>query len=314
MTLLKNEVTIGSGKNPVSRALQELGIKPTEIQWEKSKSGKSMDRYFVEGDQIRINTENQIELLRLRMGTTMKIGVLKTEVVSKEVIQGVTEEWNNHKTIINVASWDTISWILNNIFWIGKYRYWDRRWSKNIPEWWDTIVAWESLNLETDGKMRRNRYLYTLYREKDGRVETITFVSSKLLRWTPHKSKESVKIASGKDWNEEISSGEKILRKPPISALMDIFPGVDIKNLSPIREWKPIYLIQWWEAYEYRLADSIINNTAKMGKISVQFVNWVIPKESDIVLIKIVGESYTALVYPKLEKSARSYASTPRDK
>jgi|GEM_PF-5380523 hypothetical protein len=51
-----------------------------------------------------------------------------------------------------------------------------------MKEGWDTIFVGEKLTLETAGQTNESgMYLYTLSREKNGKKESITFVSSKRL-------------------------------------------------------------------------------------------------------------------------------------
>jgi len=166
-----SEVLVGQKKWSV--LLNELKAEVSE--WNK-KWEVSWDRLIRDTDKIKKEWDT---LKLIRNNTTYDIASLKSEMS-----KGVSEEQKvpTTKKEITVVAWDSISKILNTEFGSGQYKYGDKNGPSNMKDGWDKILIWEKLTLETDGKTReKEMYLYTLSRDKNGKKESITFVSSKLL-------------------------------------------------------------------------------------------------------------------------------------
>lgn len=101
------------------------------------------------------------------------------------------------KKEITVAAGDSISKIFNNEFGKGNFNLGDKGGLRKMYETnqnWDRIDPDDKLILETDSKANENgMYLYALSREKNGKKEFITFVSSKApLRQSREKIQELI--------------------------------------------------------------------------------------------------------------------------
>jgi hypothetical protein len=166
-----SEVLVGQKKWSV--LLSELKAEVSE--WNK-KWEVSWDRLIRDTDKIKKEWDT---LKLIRNNTTYDIASLKSEM-SKEASE--VQKVPTTKKEITVVAWDSISKILNTEFGSGQYKYGDKNGPSNMKDGWDKILIWEKLTLETDGKTHeKDMYLYTLSRDKNGKKESITFVSSKLL-------------------------------------------------------------------------------------------------------------------------------------
>ncbi len=171
-----SEVLVGQKKWSV--LLNELKAEVSE--WNK-KWEVSWDRLIRDTDKIKKEWDT---LKLIRNNTTYDIASLKSEM-SKEASE-VQKVPTTKKEIIVVA-WDSIEKILKKpeLFGNEGFQYGDKggvkKMYKENPNW-DKINPKDVLILETDGiKNENDMYLYTLSRDKNGKKESITFVSSKLL-------------------------------------------------------------------------------------------------------------------------------------
>jgi len=247
MANIEASTGIEVGKKNWKALLSELQVEVS--QWNK-KWDTSWDRLIRETDKVKKEGE---KLQLVRNGTTYEIAILKSEITQKP-----QEKVPTTKKDILVKSWDSISKILTTEFGKGNFQYGDKTGPAKMKEGWDTIFVGEKLTLETAGQTNESgMYLYTLSREKNGKKESITFVSSKRLlsdssAWQSGTQNQDTPVRNETTSNKRVASyiGDKKewenLEKDTTklnavrTAIRIQNPGIDTSKLLPTstqNEW-----------------------------------------------------------------------------
>lgn len=263
-----------------------------------------------------ILTKKDNELILIRNKQRIIIASLKADIATVEKKSVPTT-----KKEISVVVGDSISKILVKEFWKNNFSYGDKSGPTNMKEGWDKIAVWEKLIIETDWQKNENdRYLYTLSRDKNGKKESITFVSSTLLLQSNTTTSEpqdpkkvppvtvipqkTLVIDSPNIAHPTPQALEKAVRVIPetvnsltVENLQNIFPQVDSATLKDLLAGKPVHL----KGASYQLAKLEWTEAVVWNK-KFKFAEGVKAESNDIILVTTNKDStQIALAFQKLK-------------